>query len=211
MAKQPYWLPVDVPDFSIVSRSAWDEILLGGVTVPGEAQLHDEGDISIKVDKQNAKGTKGNDFVQTGFDFAKFSILVTLFSQAEWDLWQEFVTTILPVQKARGNAPPQSIYHPALASVGIENCIILAVGIPRRGKISQTVEIEIKCEQWAKVKAVKTTKPLDAAAKNKGLRTLVTAREEQWRDQYQKDKGSSLPADQIPPMPPSFARPGPNG
>lgn len=210
--KQPFWLPFGPgPIITIAQRGAWDTLKLGGNVVPGEVKLTDEGAIAIKVDRQNAKGTKGNDFVQTGYDFAKFGILITLFTAEEWDAYQDFEATILPVQKARGVVAPQAIEHPALAAKGIDKCIIISVGIAKTGQLPQTKEVLIKCEQWAKVVPSKVVKPASAASKDKALRTIVTQREEQWRQQEQERLGTTLPADQIRPMPPSFARPGPDG
>lgn len=212
MAQQPFWMPdAWAGRTTAAPRSEWDQVELGGIILPGEARIVDPGEIAVKIDKQNAKGTKGSDFVQTGFDFAKFGILVTLFTPDEWDEWQRFVPTILPKTAAKGNIQPQSIYYPSLAAHGINQCIILAVGIPREGKTPQTVDVPIRCEQWEKVKKVAVSRPTIAASTAKSKRTIVTDREEQWRNHYQNIKGTTLPADQIPPMPPSFAETGPDG
>lgn len=113
----PFW--DDSPD-------AWDQVVLAGIVLPGICVL--TGDIEQKVDIKKPAGSIGGRTTILGFDLAKFTVTVTLWTPAHLADWKLLMRALKPLAQA-GQPQPTSIYHPSLEMVSVRAVTIVKIGL----------------------------------------------------------------------------------
>lgn len=205
--KQPFW-DIDSLGYEelvpLDQLNPWNQVFVAGRQLPGYCEVKGDG-LELNVDIQKAKGTQGTTVRFHGDKESKFTIDLMMYNQDHWDQFQD----MLPLLITKGNKKdptPQAIVHPGLNAYGIDRAVFLKVPIPEKSDIGRKISIE--CLFWTgNPKKVGTTKPTAAATKPPP--TVLNDRERAWADEYQNRSGQSVPAERIPPPPPSFldARP----
>lgn len=136
--------PIDDPQ-------AWDSVIIAGRQSPGLAQIGDvarEYEWDVKV----GKGAFGSTTTFTGRVPAKFSIAFTLWTQAHFSAWEDFVER-LKYNPAKIKYNPETlfvsgvtavdIFHPALVELDINSVVVQKIGgLVHKGRGVYTASID---------------------------------------------------------------------
>ena len=156
MSNQPFWDSPRGAYFQLVpdlgQGSLWDTCTLGGRQLPGIVRC--EGEPGRKWDVKTGPGTDGATITDQGFEPAKPTITVTIWTPAQWLELQDILAALVPRpgKSATKSPPAVPITHPALNAVGIDKVLILSVASLKPGSVRGTMEQSIKCIQWLKPK-----------------------------------------------------------
>lgn len=126
-------------------RNAWDVVYLGGMMLPGLAEVMD-GACERKLDIKNAKGMDGATITPNGYEPAKIVVKLTLVP-AEWVHFQQVLPLIQP-KLGKATSPPMLLEHPATSGYGIDKVLVQKVGLPRKANVTGTKEVTIHLVQW---------------------------------------------------------------
>ena len=131
----PYWF--DAP-------TVWDTVVLGGVSMPGVAEV--EVDRELEIDEKKPKGThKATPTVQ-GVKSATVKIHITINTSDEWTALQAAIVTLEPkAGTGKNSGVPVDIAHPVTSARGITSILIKKLTGPKKaadGKALCTLEID---------------------------------------------------------------------
>lgn len=140
--------------------SLWDTGTLGGRKLPGLVKV-DGAEVSRKWDVKTAPGSDGATITDQGYEVAKPTITLLLWTPEHWTAWQDMLSALMPKPGKAAKKPPAPVpvTHPALNSLGIDNLIILSIAAPKPASPHGAVEVVIKCVQWLKAKKSPITTP----------------------------------------------------
>lgn len=107
---------------------SWDTLLLGGAELPGVVDI--DGSKGRKVDVKTRKGSDGATLTDNGYDPAKVTIKLRIWTPEQWRLWQIIFPLIDP--KRLGSVRvPFDVQHPSLAAIGIRSVYVTTVAVPK--------------------------------------------------------------------------------
>lgn len=101
--------------------TAWDYVIISDRALPCLRE-YPEADPGRKLDSKSAAGSSGGTIVDKGYDLAKVTVVVLLWTAEHFRLWGELLDVIQPRPGRRRDAV--SIYHPALESVGVSQVVV---------------------------------------------------------------------------------------
>lgn len=134
---QPFWLDTEE------GFSAWDALWLGDEFIPGLPTITIQKTRSVDV--QKTKGQDGSFLADNGYDPAKVSISVRIWTRAQWEQWLEVLPNIDP-QRPGGLRTPLSILNPVPNGMGIDTVYVTSISMGSPEGSMLTVSIE--CIQW---------------------------------------------------------------
>lgn len=139
-AEQPWWNPI---------TDAVDKARLAGIPTPGICEIIGAGS-PRKWDERTGYGWSGAWLVYQGIALSHFSIVLTLYTQSDWDDWDTFRPI---VARAPIGTRPKAIgvYHPVLAEVGITSLVVEDVKAPQQIGDGEWI-ISIDCIEWRQPK-----------------------------------------------------------
>jgi hypothetical protein len=124
----------------------WQTVRLAGQPLPGKAEVLG-GSASRRVDVKNAPGADGAGITDRGLEPSRFKVRVTLWTAEHLAAWERRLPRIQP-RAGKGGLQRASIYHPALAHLGITEVCITQVSALQPGSTVGTYVSEIDCLQW---------------------------------------------------------------
>lgn len=150
------WSPIEQP---------CDYVLLGGKRSPGVAEI--VGASSPRQwDEREGFGLSGAWIIFRGRGLAKFSIVLHLLSQADWDAWTAWKPLVdkMPTRRAAGgkDSGALEIWHPHLEALDIKAVAVVEVMQPVQDDLGGW-SVEIKLIEFRRPK-VALAKPDGAAA-----------------------------------------------
>lgn len=134
----------------------WDAVLLARRRLPGVARVSGSG-VEHQLDLKKPSGKNGIRITDLGLDVARFTIALTLWTEAQWQAFNSMRNLLQPISK-RGKLGAVDVSHPALNAIGIDACYVKRVGLPRPGSVAGTLEIELECVQYSKLLEASTGK-----------------------------------------------------
>lgn len=136
----PYWDRRDWAD-------AWDTLVLGADIWPGIAEISGAG-VSRKLDIKQSIGTDGATMKDEGYQPARLTISITIYSEAQWLRLQELLPKVHP-RKPGGSRTPLEIYHPQSSLLGITQIYIDKIGIPKKPSAGDGLcVLEMSAVEW---------------------------------------------------------------
>lgn len=100
---------------------AWDFVIVADRALPCLRE-YPKAEPGRKLDAKSAPGSSGGRIVDKGYDLAKVSVTVFLWTEDHFRIWGELLDVIRPRAGRRRDAV--SIYHPALESVGVGSIVV---------------------------------------------------------------------------------------
>jgi hypothetical protein len=145
----PFWVSEEF------GNSLWDELFLGSDTWPGVWKVSPKKDRALEQAKQ--KGVDGVTITDNGFNAGTVQLVGVIWNLGQWEDLQALIPIYDP-QKPGGSSSPLSVYHPALALLGIDTVYLKGIGLsPPNAGGSLTVTLDIL--QWfPKTKAATPSK-----------------------------------------------------
>ncbi len=163
-------------DFDPITGRA-DNVYFVGVPTPGLAVVEGNSGSPRKWQERGGYALSGATVVFTGKGLAKFDVILKLYDKKDWQDWNDGVFQKLlaaPTQQGQGAL---AVYHPFLARLGITQCVIEDVSLPKVDDMGVT-QIVIYCREFRRPK-IALSKPEGAAATpkdpNAGAKALVGA------------------------------------
>jgi hypothetical protein len=154
-----------------------DSVYFAGVPTPGLAVVEGNSGSPRKWQEKGGYALSGATIVFTGKGVAKFDVILSLLEKRDWQDWNDNVFQKLlaaPTQQGQGALV---VYHPFLKQLGITQCVIEDVSIPKVDDFGVT-QICISCREFRRPK-IALSKPESAAAlpkdPNAGAKALVGA------------------------------------
>lgn len=132
-----------------------DYVEFGGVLTPGLAEIVDAS-WPLKWDEVPTYATIGSFPRFTGKRLSHFTVKIRMYTVEDWNKWWTLKPLLFKLpkrgltaggQKGRENANVLDIYHPLLAAVDINACVIEEVMQPLQTNDSEWT-IEIKCLEF---------------------------------------------------------------
>lgn len=148
--KLEWWDAVEAP---------WDRLKIGADVMPGIWEIT-QGECMRQVDHKKTKGKDGAHIKDLGVLPARFSARGRMISYDDWVKLQEVLPKLNP-RNAGKLRSPFTIYHPAIALLGITTVYVERVRVPtvRNG----ILELNIDLIEWVEPKPAKTTKVVNTA------------------------------------------------
>ena len=103
---------------------AWDYVIVADRALPCLRE-YPKAKPGRKLDAKSAPGSSGGRIVDKGYDLAKVSVTVSLWTQEHFATWGALLDVIQPRAGRRRDAV--SIYHPALEAVGIASIVVESI------------------------------------------------------------------------------------
>lgn len=103
---------------------AWDFVIVADRALPCLRE-YPKAKPGRKLDAKSAPGSSGGRIVDKGYDLAKVSVTVFLWTEDHFRVWGELLDVIQPRAGRRRDAV--SIYHPALESVGVASIVVESI------------------------------------------------------------------------------------
>lgn len=103
---------------------AWDYVIVADRALPCLRE-YPKAKPGRKLDAKSAPGSSGGRIVDKGYDLAKVTVSVSLWTAEHFRLWGELLDVIQPRAGRRRDAV--SIYHPALEAVGISSVVVESI------------------------------------------------------------------------------------
>lgn len=143
----PYWDDRDDP-------LAWDTLWLGGELWPGICEISGAG-VGRKIDVKKSKGSDGATLKDEGYQLAKLTIRLTIYSESDWRSLQALLPTVHPKRKG-GVRTPLEITNPQANLLGISQIYIDKIGIPKKPTSGDgLLTLDMSAIEW-----VPTPKPI---------------------------------------------------
>lgn len=154
--------------------SPWSTVKLDGVQIPGLAEITG-GAAGRKIDVKSPAGGDGAGITDRGLEPARFRIRVSLWTARHLEAWEQLVPRLNP-RAGKGGLRKVSIYHPALATIGVSEICIASIGALQPGGTAGVWQTEIECLQWQPYSGKDATKKITkgAAGGAPALSTLVS-------------------------------------
>lgn len=103
---------------------AWDYVIVAGRLLPCLRE-YPKAKPGRKLDAKSAPGSSGGRIVDKGYDLAKVTVTVSLWTEEHFRTWGQLLDVIKP--RAGRARDAVSIYHPALESVGISAVVVESI------------------------------------------------------------------------------------
>jgi hypothetical protein len=129
--------------------SVWDVATLGGRKLPGLVKV-DGAEVGRKWDVKTGPGIDGATTTDQGYEVAKPTLTLLLWTPEQWEAWQDIVPLLVPKPGKATKKPPTAVpvTHPALNGLGINNLLILSLSAPKPASPKGAFEVTIKTVQW---------------------------------------------------------------
>jgi hypothetical protein len=151
--------------------SPWNVVKLDGSPLPGRAEVVG-GAAARKVDVKTPAGGDGAGITDRGLEPARFKIRVSLWTAKHLEAWEQLVPRLNP-RAGKGGLRKTSIYHPALATIGVSEVCIASISALQPGSTAGVWQAEIDCLQWQPYSGKDSTKKVTKGGAP-ALSTLVT-------------------------------------
>jgi hypothetical protein len=162
----PYWDDRDDP-------LAWDTLWLGDEMWPGLVEISGAG-VSRKIDVKKAKDTDGATIKDEGYQPAKLTITVTIYSLYQWGELQRLLPTVHPRRKG-GTRTPLDIVNPQANLLGINQIYIDKIAPPKKpGRGDGLCSITMSAIEW-----VASPKPVTSGAGSPGNAAQMSPADEE--------------------------------
>lgn len=103
---------------------AWDYVIVADRALPCLRE-YPKAKPGRKLDAKSSAGSSGGRIVDKGYDLAKVTVTVLLWTEDHFRTWGELLDVIQPRAGRRRDAV--SIYHPALESVGVSAVVVESI------------------------------------------------------------------------------------
>lgn len=138
----------------LFARNPWDRVSLGGVTLPGIAEVSAKA--KRKHDKKKENGTDGSTPTFHGYDPAQVTINIRVWTADQLQNLVEQLRTLWPAPAKGGKGtpkgvkepPPFDIYHPKLAMLNITQVVIVEVDALKPGKVPGEQVLSLMCLEF---------------------------------------------------------------
>jgi hypothetical protein len=153
--------PGDAVLFPVDALGVWDVVELAGQPLPGFAEVMGPG-LEHQFDIKKSPGANGATITDLGRDLAKFEIKLTMWTEQQWGKWAGLKSVLQPLQTNSLRLGAVDIKHPAVNSLGITSVYVTRVGMPHRGHVVGTFEVDLGCLEFrpaSKAPATKTITP----------------------------------------------------
>lgn len=136
------------------SSAPWDRLQLGTFVMPGIWEITG-GECARQVDHKKTKDKDGARIKDLGLLPPRFSARGRLVSPEDWDALQQIIPDINP-RKNGGPKFPLSIFHPAIALLGVSTIYVERIRPPELK--DGVLEIQIDMIEFAEPKETKIAK-----------------------------------------------------
>jgi hypothetical protein len=162
---------------------AYDKVFFSGQPAPGLNIVEGSSGSPRKWQEVGGYGLTGATLRFTGLGLAKFDVIITMITPQHWIEWPRFQGVIAPPRPGV-YAKAQSIYHPLLQPLGIHQCVVEDVSIPKQTQAG-VWQVWVPCRAFRKPKLTfatpdgakaTPTDPIDAQIE--ANRTLIAAQRE---------------------------------
>jgi hypothetical protein len=169
---------------------AWDTLLLDGEVWPGIAEISGAG-VSRKIDVKKAKGQDGATIKDEGYQLAKLTITITIYSEYQWGELQRLLPTVHPRRKG-GSRTPMAITNPQANLLGVTQIYIDKISYPTKPKAKDGLcSIVMSAIEWAPA-----PKPVKKAAGGTGANQVYPndpgANAQAWLEEFERIAGEHL-------------------
>lgn len=151
--------------------SPWNIVKLDGVQLPGRAEVLG-GAAARKIDVKTPAGGDGAGITDRGLEPARFKIRVSVWTEKQLASWEQLVPRLNP-RAGKGGLRKTSIYHPALATIGVSEVCIASIGALQPSGTAGVYQAEIDCLQWQPYSGKDATKKVTKGGAP-ALSTLVS-------------------------------------
>jgi hypothetical protein len=110
---------------------AYDSVYFARQKTPGLAIVEGNSGSPRKWQEMGGYGLTGATIRFTGLGLAKFDVIITLVTKQHWADWVTFQKVLEPPRPGV-YARALAIYHPLLQPLGIHQCVIEDVSIPKQ-------------------------------------------------------------------------------
>lgn len=152
--------------FWYTNPDAWDTCFLGGVALPGVAQVKTA--LKRKIDKKSGPGDRGGTLADKGQELSDISISLQLWEDFHLSAWETFLAKNLP---KKGQKPQAlDIAHPQTQLLGIKSVYITDISSLTPGDVG-VFEVELSCVEFAPLPGGKkkgTSKKVEADFRRHG-------------------------------------------
>ena len=126
---------------------AWDTLILNDEIWPGVCEISGAG-CARKIDVKKAKDADGATIKDEGYDLARLSITLTIYSEGDWVELQRLLPSVHPRRKG-GVREPIGITNPQINLLGVSQIYIDKIGIPKKPTSGDGLcEIEFSAIEW---------------------------------------------------------------
>jgi hypothetical protein len=183
---------VDPNEMDLYAPSVWDQVIIGGVHLPGICELT----VSQKrtVDHKRGAKTDGASSTYLGLIPAKIEIKSRMITRNQWDLMQSFLSQQIWPLAGKNTPSAVQISHPALQIYGCSSVLIEEISGPHPGSIQGERVMTFKCTQFVPLKAQNGT------SSPTGTKTDIQVRAE-YKPPVPISGANYTPANAQPPLP----------
>lgn len=137
-------------------------VFLASVPTPGLAIVEGSSGSPRKWQELGGYALSGATIKFTGLGLAKFDILLKLYDAADWAAWNapKFQAALKPPSQTDQRA--LTVAHPYLKAVGISQCVIEDISLPRTDEYGVT-SIILSCREYRKPRPIKFLSPVQSA------------------------------------------------
>ena len=141
----------------------WDIVFINGTGLPGVCKVH--GTPTLSFDKKKHGGSDGAIITVNGYIPGPIDIEILLWTQAQWEFFLAMAPTIWtkPAKKIAAAKVAVTVGHPAFATWGITQVVIIGVSVPENGPVPQSKLIKIKCVEYVPIAGNKSKTVTKAA------------------------------------------------
>jgi hypothetical protein len=136
---------------------SWDRMQIGPRVMPGVWEVV-SGECARQVDHKKTKGKDGARIKDLGVLPGRFQLKGRMCTEADWDVLQDVIPEINPKKKG-GLRNPVTIFHPAVALLGITTIYVERIRPPEVSHGILTITMDVI--EWTK--SPKPTKTRDKA------------------------------------------------
>ena len=136
----PDWDPGNAND-SFGQLTEWDRLVIGDNVMPGVASV--DGDKDAKIDLKVTQGTDGANATHLGMANAPISVRLKMWTVQQLEDYRRILPHLV-ARTGKARPDPVSVYHPALAMMGICSLFVKSVGLPRVTSPGGPVEVMIR-------------------------------------------------------------------
>lgn len=154
VASQPVWTTLD-------GGRAWNQLWLGGVSVPGVATPKGVS-VGQDVDTKKAKGSDGATSTDNGVKPSKFQIEIKV-TGSKYPAFLQAMQTFNPRRPGAQRAP-LDIRHPGVNQFGITQIRVVEIEMPENPTGRAGATFILHCEEWFPI--AKKAKPKDKPKTN---------------------------------------------
>jgi hypothetical protein len=135
--------------------SGWDRVTLGGILLPGKAQISGLG-IKAKLNPKEKNGANGGNPTFHGLEAQTGSIKVTCVMQDQLEELAQACALLLPIPGSTYAGQSLSIESPQLDALGCVTSVVVEGATPITRTSSGAAEMTIQVRHWLPAQAAKT-------------------------------------------------------